>query len=315
MSLVLPEEIVVERLLPTLRVELARDLSDRGLTQADIADRLGVTQAAVSNYLSGDPAVEERFVENERFQRTVERIGAGFADGSTDGYEALAETMELVRAFEDRGPICAVHEAEMPALEGLGCDLCVRGADEALSVERQVLANVRKATRRLQDIEGAAGFLPSVGTNVGMALPDPADPTDVAAVPGRVIGVRGRVTVPANPEFGASEHVANAVLAATAADPTVRGALNVATDDRLLTAAREAGHDPLLVDAEADARDRFATAFAEHGGVPPVVYHRGAYGVEPITYVFGPSAVDAVTRLGELVGRAIAPADGDDPSE
>ncbi len=311
MSLVLPEEIVVERLLPTLRVELARDLSDRGLTQADIADRLGVTQAAVSNYLSGDPAVEERFVQNERFQRTVEHIGAGFADGSMDGYEALAETMELVRAFEDRGPICAVHEAEMPALEGLGCDLCVRGADEALSEERRVLANVRKATRRLQDIEGAARLIPSVGTNVGMGLPAPADPTDVAAVPGRVIAVRGRVTVPANPEFGASEHVANAVLAATAADPTVRGALNVATDDRLLAAAREAGYDPLLVDAEADARDRFTTPFAEHGDVPPVVYHRGAYGVEPITYVFGPSAVDAVARLGELVGHATEPTDGD----
>lgn len=306
MSLVLPEEIVVERFLPTLRVALARDLSERGLTQSAIADRLGVTQAAVSNYLSGDPAVEERFADNDQFQRTVERIGAGLADGSMDGYEALAETVELVRAFEDRGPICAVHEAEMPALEGLGCDLCVRGADEAVSEERRVLANIRKATRRLQDIEGAAGFIPSVGTNVGMALPDPADPTDVAAVPGRVIAVRGRVTVPANPEFGASEHVAGALLAAAEHDSTVRGALNVATDDRLLAAARDAGYDPLEVDAggpdsDTDGRERFAAAFAERGGVPAVAYHRGAYGVEPVTYVFGTSAVDAVERLAELI--------------
>jgi predicted fused transcriptional regulator/phosphomethylpyrimidine kinase/predicted transcriptional regulator len=300
MSLVLPEEIVVERFLPTLRVALARDLSERGLTQSAIADRLGVTQAAVSNYLSGDPAVEERFADNDRFQRTVERIGAGLADGSMDGYEALTETVELVRAFEDRGPICAVHEAEMPALEGLGCDLCVRGADEAVSEERRVLANVRKATRRLQDIEGAAALIPSVGTNVGMALPDPADPTDVAAVPGRVIAVRGRVTVPANPEFGASEHVAGALLAAGRVDASVRGALNVATEDRLLAAAREVGYDPLEVDAEG-GRDGFATAFAERGEVPAVAFHRGAYGVEPVTYVFGTSAVDAVERFSELL--------------
>ncbi|MFB6206089.1 MAG: thiamine-phosphate synthase family protein [Haloglomus sp.] len=312
MSLVLPEEIVVERFLPTLRVELARDLSERGLTQSAIADRLGVTQAAVSNYLTGDPDIEQRFAENERFRRTVERIGAGLAEGSMDGYEALAETIELVRAFEDRGPICAVHEAEMPALEGLGCDLCVRGADEALSEERRVLANVRKATRRLQDVAGAAGFIPSVGTNVGMALPDPADPTDVAAVPGRVIAVRGRVTVPANPEFGASEHVAGALIAAAAVDSTTRGALNVTTDDRLLAAAREAGHDPLEVDAEApDDRTQFEEAFAERGAVPPVVYHRGAYGVEPITYVFGASAVDAVEQLAALVAR-VAGRDNDE---
>jgi predicted fused transcriptional regulator/phosphomethylpyrimidine kinase len=217
-----------------------------------------------------------------------------------DGYEALAETLELVRAFEDRGPICAVHEAEMPALEGLGCDLCVRGADEALSEERQVLANVRKATRRLQDVDGAAARIPSVGTNVGMALPDPADPTDVAAVPGRVIAVRGRVTVPANPEFGASEHVAGALLAATGTDPTVRGALNVATDDRLLAAARDAGYDPLEVDPEG-GREAFASAFADRGAVPAVAFHRGAYGVEPVTYVFGTSAVDAVERFSEFL--------------
>ena len=305
MSLVLPEEIVVERFLPTLRVELARDLSGRGLTQSEIAEQLGVTQAAVSNYLSGEPEVEERFTGDERFRRTVERIGASLADGSMDGYEALAETLELVRAFEDRGPICAVHEEEMPALQGLGCDLCMRGADEALSEERRVLANVREATRQLQDIPGAAAFLPSVGTNVGMALPEPADPTDVAAVPGRVIAVRGRVMVPANPEFGASEHVAGALLAAAARDPTVRGALNVATDDRLLDAAREAGHEPLEIDAEGEeGRDRFAAGFAERGTVPAVVYHRGAYGVEPVTYVFGTSAVDAVERLAELVALA-----------
>jgi predicted fused transcriptional regulator/phosphomethylpyrimidine kinase/predicted transcriptional regulator len=337
MSLVLPEEIVVERFLPTFRVELARNLSDRGLTQSAIADHLGITQAAVSNYLTGEPSVEERFAEHERFRATVDRIGAGLADGSMDGYEALAETVELLRTLEDRGPVCAVHEAEMPALEGLGCDLCVRGADEAVSAERRVLADVRKATRRLQDVSGAADYIPSVGTNVGMALPDAADPTDVAAVPGRVIAVRGRVTVPANPEFGASEHVAGAVLAAAAHDPTVRGALNVATDDRLLAAARAAGHDPLEVDpghgrersvsstgeggADSageggggdrtdDALARFADAFAERGSVPPVVYHRGAFGVEPVTYVFGGSAVDAVDRLADLL-RAVRERGGD----
>jgi predicted fused transcriptional regulator/phosphomethylpyrimidine kinase len=113
------------------------------------------------------------------------------------------------------------------------------------------------------------------------------------------------VTVPANPEFGASEHVAGALLAAAAHDPTVRGALNVATDDRLLAAAREGGHEPLEVEAggpdSTGGRGRFAAAFTERGGVPAVAYHRGAYGVEPVTYVFGTSAVDAVDRFSELL--------------
>ena len=48
MSLRLPSEIVVDRFLPTVRATLARDLAGRGLTQQEIANRLGVTQAAVS---------------------------------------------------------------------------------------------------------------------------------------------------------------------------------------------------------------------------------------------------------------------------
>ena len=43
MSLVLPSEIVVERFLPTVRAMLATRLHDRGLTQQEVADRLGVT--------------------------------------------------------------------------------------------------------------------------------------------------------------------------------------------------------------------------------------------------------------------------------
>jgi predicted transcriptional regulator len=135
MALHLPSEIVVERFLPTARAMLAAELNERGLTQQAIADRLGVTQAAVSKYVSGDPNVEARLAEDARMQRTVERIADGFASGEMDDYEALSELLALVREFEDRGPICELHEEVMPELQGLGCDLCVRGQDGAVLAE------------------------------------------------------------------------------------------------------------------------------------------------------------------------------------
>ena len=156
MSLVLPSEIVVERFVPTARAMLATALDERGFTQQEIADR----------------------------------IAEGFADRSMDGVDALAELLALVREFEDRGPICAVHEAEMPALEGMGCDLCVRGADSEVLAEREVLASVRRATRLLAGTDGMAAHVPNVGTNVGMALPDATTATDVAAIPGRIAWMR-----------------------------------------------------------------------------------------------------------------------------
>ncbi|MEF8807727.1 thiamine-phosphate synthase family protein [Natronomonas sp.] len=303
MALHLPSEIVVERFLPTARAMLATELHERGLTQQEIADRLGVTQAAVSKYVSGDPNLEPRLAEDARMQRTVERIAEGFTTGEMDDYEALSELLALVREYEDRGPICELHEEAMPELQGLGCDLCVRGQDGAVLAEQQVLESVRKAARMVADTPAVVDHIPNVGMNIGMALPDASDPLEVAAIPGRIHDLRGRVNVPSNPEFGASEHVARAILTAMAADPTRRAAVNLATSDELLDSARERGVEPLEFDAAYEDREaHLAELFEETGGVPRVIYHEGDFGIEPITYVFGETAVDAAEFVVEVVG-------------
>lgn len=301
----LPDEIVAERVVPTVRAMLVVALDDRGLTQQAIADRLGISQAAVSNHLNGAvdrAAVIERHPET---RATVERIADGFASGDLDDVDALAELLELVRRLEDRGPICELHEEAMPALAGLGCDLCVRGDDEVRRAEREALANVRGAARRLAATPAVAPMVPNVGTNLATALPGAEDATDVAAIPGRLIRMRGGIEVPADPEFGASEHVATVVLAAMAVDPDHRGAVNLALDDRLLEAARGRGVEPLEFDpAYEDRGERLRERFADRGDVPAVCYHAGDFGVEPICYVLGQDADDAVQRAIDLVEAA-----------
>jgi len=305
MSLRLPSEIVVEDVLPTLRVLLARELAGHGLTQQEIAANLGVTQAAVSTYINGEPAVEARIADHPRTVETVETVAAGLAGDGMDGYDALAAILELIRAFEDRGPICALHEEAMPGLEGLGCDLCVRGTNPELRAERAVLDDVREAARVLATSPGVAGAVPSVGTNVGTALPDAEAVTDVAAIPGRIYEMGGSVEVPANPEFGASKHVSTAILAAMAVDPDRRGAVNLATNDALLEAARAAGLDTMEFDADYDDRgSRLREAFTDRGSVPDVLYHRGAFGIEPITYVLDETGAEAARLAAELVAAA-----------
>jgi hypothetical protein len=300
-TLHLPSEIVVEQFLPTMRSMLADALDERGLSQREIAARLGVSQAAVSQYLNEERTGE--LADHPRMREVVQRLAEGFANETIDDYEALAELLALVREFEDRGPICAIHEAEMPALEGMGCDLCVRGRDRTVQAERDVLENVRRAVRRFSHARNVVAHVPNVGTNVAMALPDADAETDVAAVPGRLHAMRGGINVPANPEFGASHHVASTLLAAMAADPTVRGAVNIATSAELLDAARDGGFDPVAFDARYEDRgERLRSLFETHD-VPRVVYHEGDFGIEPITYVFGTTAVDAVDAVLELVER------------
>ncbi|WP_372909859.1 thiamine-phosphate synthase family protein [Salinigranum sp.] len=303
MSLVHPSELVADRVLPTLRAMLARRLDERGATQQSIAGHLGVSQAAVSNYLGGDVQLEPLVAENADAQASVERIAAGLDEGEYDGYDVLADLVSLVTTLEDRGPVCELHEREMPELRGLGCDLCVRGLDREAERERAVLASVRQAVRLLSTTPGVATLVPNVGTNVGEALAGADAATDVAAIPGRMYTVNGRVEVPADPEFGASKHVATAVLAAASVDSTVRAAVNVATDDTFLRRARDRGLATLEFDADYEERgEHLRERFRAFGRVPAVAYHRGAFGVEPVAYVFGESAVDAARRVVSLVG-------------
>ena len=306
MSLVLPSELVVERFLPTVRAMLATRLADRGMTQQEIAAELGVTQAAVSKYVSGDGGGDDRFRDDPETVATVDHIADGLAGGELDPYDALAELLSLVRSLEDRGPICELHEEAMPELRGLGCDLCVRGLDPDIRAERDVLANVRTAARTLASIPGMADSVPNVGTNIGMALPDAEGPTDVAAIPGRIYRIRGTVERAANPEFGASEHVAGTVLVAKEADDDLSAALNLATSDALLDAARDAGIDPLEFDAGYEGREEhLRERLAERESVPRVLYHRGEFGIEPVTYVLGETAVDAAELAVDLVESAM----------
>lgn len=301
MSLQLPSEVIVDRFLPTARAMLATALRDHGLTQEEIATWLGVTQAAVSKYVSEEVTVERRFRENPRMQRTISRIADGIATQSMDEYQALGELLTLIREFEDRGPICEVHEEEMPALQGVGCDLCVRGFDREVATERSIIADVRKGARLLADSPATGDAIPNVGTNIGMALPDAEDELDVAAIPGRMHTMHGRINIPSNPEFGASKHVARMILTAMAVDMEMRGALNIATIDSVLDAATDQGIDPLEFDAAYENRaDRLEALFEERGAVPRVIYHDGAYGIEPITYVLGESAVDAANLAVSL---------------
>ena len=62
--MLMPCEIVIKEFLPAMRAGVTKILSEKyNFTQADIASQLGLTQAAVSKYLSGDYSNEIKIVQ------------------------------------------------------------------------------------------------------------------------------------------------------------------------------------------------------------------------------------------------------------
>ena len=289
------EEVVVEEFLPTYRSMLASALRERGLTQSAVADLLGISQSAVSKYAQGGVAVNEAIREDERVRELVERLAEGLATGDVSRVQALVEAEVLVRQLERGDLLARLHEEAFPPLADYEGGFDVHDPDSALRNAERVLASVRRGLRVLENASGFAGLIPAVGSNLVEALPGAETIDDVAAVPGRLLEVKGRTTVPADPEFGVSEHVAGLLLAARAAGSDARAALNVRYDPDLLERLA-ADHEVVEFDAEAD----FERAVADAVGSTPeaaVLYQTGGFGVEPVIYVLGPDAVAAAERV------------------
>ncbi|SEW07607.1 thiamine-phosphate synthase family protein [Halobacterium jilantaiense] len=298
------EEVVVEEFLPTFRSLLAADLRERGLTQHEVAELLGVSQSAVSKYAHGDVATDDDIAADERVQDTVERVGEGLASGDVSQVQALVEAEVLVRQLSARGDLLAErHEAANPALADYDGDFRVHDADSEVRMREQVLSSVRRGVRMLEHTSGFATLIPAVGANLVECTGDAETVEDVAGVPGRVLDVMGRTEVPAEPDFGVSAYVATVLLAARSAGSDARAALNVSYSEDAVETLESAGYEAVEFDPEGessgdDSHVRDAVADSES---VDVLYQTGGYGVEPIVYLLADSAPDAVRMARELL--------------
>jgi predicted fused transcriptional regulator/phosphomethylpyrimidine kinase/predicted transcriptional regulator len=298
------EEIVVEEFLPTVRSMLAEELRDRGLTQSEVADLLGISQSAVSKYANGEVERNDRFLDDERVQDLVTRLGEGLADGTMSRVEALIEIEVLVRRLEDRDVIAELHELEMPELSGHGGDFNVHDSDSELRATERVRSSLRRGLTIVESTSGFASLIPAVGSNLCECTPDADGIDDVAGVPGRIFDVKGRAEIPSDSEFGVSEHVATLLLAARRNGSSderrssngrvppgrARAALNVRYDPDLVAALEDLGHVTAEFDAEYDDLDAEIGAVLDEFPDATVLYHTGGYGIEPITYLLGEDA-------------------------
>ncbi|MFC6874419.1 thiamine-phosphate synthase family protein [Halobellus marinus] len=296
------EEVVVEEFLPTFRSMLAEELRERGLTQHEVAETLGISQSAVSKYAHGEINRREEVLSDERVADLVERIADGLTTGDMTSVQALVEAEVLVRRLEEGDLLARLHEQAMPELaeyDGYGR---IHDPESALRTSEQVRSSVRRALRRLTNTSGFAGLIPNVGSNLVECLPEAATVDDVAGVPGRIFDVKGRATVPGDPEFGVSEHVASVLLSARDAGRDVRAAINVRYDPEIVATLEAAGYDAVEFDPDAPT-DPIRESLADREDLPEtfVCYQTGGYGIEPITYVLGPDADAVVAAVKELL--------------
>ena len=75
-----PCEIIVWYILPAIRKEIAKNLIEKhGITQRKTAEKLGITEATISRYISGKRAASDIFDDKilDKINESVNRIIEG----------------------------------------------------------------------------------------------------------------------------------------------------------------------------------------------------------------------------------------------
>lgn len=310
-----PCEVVVRRILPILRALVARELMERhGWRQRRIAEALGVTQPAVSTYLS---LLEKGEMELEGLEEMAARIAEGLASGSLTLSDSVMEICSLCINLKSGGPLCSMHKREIPLLREEGCDICLRlftAERERIEERDRVLKEMRRAIEMIERCPEFTRIMPEVRVNLVRALPGARSIYDVAGIPGRIVEVRGRAKAFMEPEFGSSRHMAGVLLAAMEIDSSVRAAINIKYDEAIHQALKqigltigcfERGELPWRGEPPAAVGVKLVAERLRH--LPDVVVDKGGYGIEPVSYLFGSTAIEVAEKaiqVAEEVSKA-----------
>ena len=127
-GMLLPAEIESKTLIPAIRAILAKKLTvDHGIREDKISKMLGVTQAAVSNYIRGtrgDPALIEKLLQEKNVAKMIEDLSADLASDRAYTPSSLSKFISLCNYVKSSLLICDIHHNMESSIDERVCKEC-----------------------------------------------------------------------------------------------------------------------------------------------------------------------------------------------
>jgi hydroxymethylpyrimidine/phosphomethylpyrimidine kinase len=169
-----------------------------------------------------------------------------------------------------------------------------------------VLTDLQRAVEKLIALDGFYRFIPETQTNFGYALSDANTILDVAAVRGRIVKSVEACVATSYVQFGASRHIAAAIIAYMARNSSFRSAINIRFDKRLLEICKSISiveeynrtKEPSQLKMKEGTTVAWGTSFAlSKNPRAEIIYHRGDIGKEPMITIFGRSPYEVLEKV------------------
>jgi len=111
--MLLPAEIESKTLIPALRAILAKKLAeDHNVREEEISKMLGVTQAAISNYIRGtrgDPALIAKLLSDKQVAALIEELTDNLSSDMAYTPSSLSKFIGLCNYIKSSLLICEIH--------------------------------------------------------------------------------------------------------------------------------------------------------------------------------------------------------------
>lgn len=124
--MIIPCEIAAKSVVPSIRAMIAKELSHSyNMKQEDIAERLGITQSAVSQYLG---KIRGKALELDGIMEVevvIKDIAYVLATDTSDGKTIGQKYCQTCRIIREKRLLCQLHKKLDPVFNVKDCNLCV----------------------------------------------------------------------------------------------------------------------------------------------------------------------------------------------
>jgi hydroxymethylpyrimidine kinase / phosphomethylpyrimidine kinase / thiamine-phosphate diphosphorylase len=180
----------------------------------------------------------------------------------------------------------------------------------ASSFKFQVIEELSKAINELENLSGLGKLIPETQSNFAYAIPNATCIKEVAGIKGRIVRIDEKVKASSHIEFGASQHVASAVISYMTIYPAMRAGFNIKYDTKILELMRS-----FMKISEYDRRLE-PRKFKEKEGdtikwgikkailkdkIVNGIYHKGDLGKEPMIIIFGHKPAEILEYLRKII--------------
>jgi len=120
-----PCEVAVKSVVPAIRAYIAKELIQTyKMKQTDVALFLGITQTAVSKYMSNVRGQAVRIDRTKEMQDMMNQIALKIADKKISGSQLMLEFCYVCEAVRRSGLMCQLCARSDPTINRNSCNIC-----------------------------------------------------------------------------------------------------------------------------------------------------------------------------------------------